>query len=96
MGTRVAPSYANLFIGHFEETYIYSNPPFKEKIHLYKRYIDDLFFLWEGSEEEALNFTVYLNNNSWGISFSPEFGTLEIDFLDLSITHKEKFSPLII
>lgn len=30
----------------------------------------------------------YLNNNSWGISFTPTFSATEIKFSDLLISHK--------
>lgn len=57
MGTRVAPSFANLFMGKFEEIFIYADSnPFKKNIKLYKRYINDLIFLWLGDEKEALEF----------------------------------------
>lgn len=41
MGTRVEPSYANIFIGCVEREYIMSNHPFRSKIVIFKRYIDD-------------------------------------------------------
>ena len=44
MGTRVAPSYAYIFMNDFEERHIYS-------YHLqpvaWYRYIDDIFCLWQ-------------------------------------------------
>lgn len=66
---------------------ITSHNPFVSKIILYKRYIDDLFFLWEGDEKEALNFINHLNQNSWIITFNPNYGTTEVKFLDLLIFH---------
>ena len=44
MGTKCAPSYANLFMGKFEELYIYPQLLYKSPIYL--QYIDDLFFIW--------------------------------------------------
>lgn len=35
MWTRMAPSYANLFMGRFENEYIYTKNPYKEKIMCY-------------------------------------------------------------
>ena len=43
LGTKCAPSYANLFMGKFEELYIYLRLLYKSLIYL--RYIDDLFFI---------------------------------------------------
>lgn len=76
MGTRVAPAYANLFMGCSEETFIYSTNKYSDNIFLY-------------NEREAPEFTNYLNKNTWGISFTPKYNTTEIDFLDLLITHDE-------
>ena len=43
MGTKLAPSFANLFMGHLEDKFVYSYPlqPF-----IWKRFIDDIFFVW--------------------------------------------------
>ena len=54
MGTKCAPSYANLFMGKFEELYIY--PRLLNKSRIYLRYIDDLFFIWTGAEKELKHF----------------------------------------
>lgn len=88
MGTHMAPFYTNLFMGIFESNLITSNNPFTSKIHIYKRYIDDLFLLWEGNEKEAEEFTDYINQNPWGIKFTLNYSEEEIQFLDLNITHK--------
>lgn len=49
MGTRFARSYANLFMGYYESRYIQNPNPWAENIKLYRRYIDDLFFVWDGN-----------------------------------------------
>ncbi|KAM3842824.1 SKA complex subunit 2 [Diretmus argenteus] len=60
MGSTVAPSYANLYVGLFEEKFVY-NPtenPFINKITKWFRYIDDIWCLFEAhnlSELEDLN-----------------------------------------
>lgn len=90
MGTSVAPSSANLFIGCFEKEYIVSNHPFRSKILLFKRYIDDLFFLWRGDDQEAHRFVHFLNTNTWGIKFTPNFCYTEIEFLDVLISHDQQ------
>lgn len=75
-------------MGEFEEVYVYSNNAFKNNILLYKRYIDDLVFLWKGYE--ALKFSQYFNHSKSGIPFIPNISTTEIVLLDLLITHKGK------
>ena len=52
MGTKCAPTYATLFMGKFEETYIL--PRITDFILFYRRFIDDIFFLWKGTETELL------------------------------------------
>lgn len=75
-------------MGCLEENHIQSTHPFSSSIYLYKRYIDDLFFLWTGSEEEAADFTKYLNSNHWGITFTPNFNPVQIEFLAFLITQE--------
>ena len=45
MGTRAAPNYANVYMGNFKNKYIYQNPAMANII-FYKRFIDDIFFLF--------------------------------------------------
>ena len=49
MGTKCAVTYTNIFMDIFEETHIY--PLIKQKMKFYLRYIDDIFFIWTGSEK---------------------------------------------
>lgn len=65
---------------YIKQSFYLQNPYFK-------RYIDDLFFLWEGTASEAAKFTVFFNQNPWGIKFTHNFSDIEIQFLDLSISH---------
>ena len=53
MGTRLAPSYANLFMGQLEEKLL-RNSPYKPKLYL--RYIDDIFLIFTGSQSELDEF----------------------------------------
>ena len=59
MGTKCAPTYANIFMGIFEETHIY--PLIKQRVQLYLRYIDDIFFTWKGPENELQQFISKIN-----------------------------------
>ena len=54
MGTKCAPTYANIFMGEFEEKYIY--PKIKDKSCKYLRYIDDIFMVWKSSQDELNQF----------------------------------------
>ena len=48
MGTKMAPAYANLFMGRLEAQLINQAP---ESIHTWKRFIDDIFIIWTGTTE---------------------------------------------
>ena len=53
MGMICAPSYANIFMDHFEKKYI---DPFLEGLSIiYLRFIDDIFFIWTGNKEQLAN-----------------------------------------
>jgi hypothetical protein len=59
MGTRVAPSLANLFLGRFEEQLL-KNVPCKPR--LWRRFIDDIFMIWTHGEDKLNEFVEYTNN----------------------------------
>ena len=83
MGTKCAPTYANIFMGKFEETHIY--PKIQEKTRIFLRYIDDLFFVWKGTEQELKQFFEEINKVHPSIKFDFNYSKSEIDFLDLKI-----------
>lgn len=64
MGTKFAPSYANLFMSEVEKTMIMESK-WSENIMVYKRSIDDLFFIWKG-EKKGEKISIHLNSNNWG------------------------------
>ncbi|XP_063064237.1 uncharacterized protein LOC134456700 [Engraulis encrasicolus] len=87
MGAAYAPNYAGLYLGLWEERYIYSHTnPFKHRIKYYGRYIDDLCFLFSGPEDELVAFHQYLNSTNPNIRLSLEYSATKINFLDLTIS----------
>ena len=88
MGTKCALSYANLFLGKFEELYIYHRLLNKSRIYL--RYIDDLFFIWTVTEKELKHFFHEINKVHRTIKFDYKFSIKEINFLDLTIYKDNK------
>ena len=48
MGTRSAPNFANVFMGYFENRFVYHSRWFKRFIKSWWRYIDDILMLWKG------------------------------------------------
>ena len=58
MGTRVAPTYANLFMAHFEEKYIYTH---NSKPRKWFRFIDDIWGIFKGNRESFKKFNSDIN-----------------------------------
>jgi hypothetical protein len=82
MGTNCAVSLANIYLGKLLDPYILQN----NHIFFYKRYIDDLFILWNGSLPTLNHFTNQLKLLINGIDFDkPKIHSHNIDFLDLEI-----------
>ena len=82
MGTRVAPSFANIYMADFEETHVYTYPKQPE---LWTRFIDDIHFLWHFGTEELHNFVDYLNSRNDTIRFTLESSELRSHFLDITV-----------
>ena len=58
MGTKLAPSYDNIFTSHFEDqcVYTYQNQP-----TLQKKFIDDIFLLMTCGYDELVTFITHMN-----------------------------------
>ena len=82
MGTKMAPSYANIFMAELEETLLKNYP--KQPL-LWKRYIDDVLCIWPGPQQELTCFIHYLNEAHPTIKFTHESSTHSVDFLDVTI-----------
>ena len=82
MGTKLAPSYANLFMTKFEErcVYIYPLQP-----KLWKRFIDDIFLILPYGMDSFLKFINQSNTVHSTITFTSYISPTEISFLDLII-----------
>ena len=72
----------------FQELHIYAN--ILSKTLLYLRYIDDLFFIWKGTEEELKRFFQEINQVHRTIKFDYTYSNKEINFLDLIIYKNRK------
>ncbi|KAL2095452.1 hypothetical protein ACEWY4_010171 [Coilia grayii] len=85
MGSPFAPNYANLFMGKFEEDFVYNNNEFSQYLKCFFRYIDDCFFVFSGSVDMLHAFHGYLNTRLDSIKFSLEFNIDTIPFLDVQV-----------
>ena len=82
MGTRVAPTYANLFMRSLELEILEKSI---KKPLVWYRYIDDIFFIWEHGEESLSEWIKYLNKYHKSIKFTAECSKSEISFLDTKV-----------
>ena len=82
MGTRMAPSYANLFMGKLEQMFLHT----QEKVPLvWWRYIDDIFAVWTHGEPALQLFVDELNCFHDTIKFTANWSTKEVVFLDTRV-----------
>ena len=82
MGTAMAPSYANLFMGELERKLLMSS---QYQPHAWYRFIDDIFFVWTNTAEALEAFTTHCNNHHPTIKFTKECSVDKVPFLDLEI-----------
>ena len=77
MGTKTAVSFANIFMAHIETT-ILSRTVFKPTV--WKRYIDDIFSLWDVSKPDIEAFIEQANLHHPTIKFTAEISDTETVF----------------
>lgn len=83
MGTRVAPTFANIYMDSFEQQHVYIYRP---KPCLWLRFIDDVLLIWDHGMDELHKFLTYLNDRHPNIKFSREVSHREVSFLDINIS----------
>lgn len=84
MGAKYAPTVANIFMSKWED--IFRHP--KKELKMFKRYINDIFILWEGTEETLKEFLNSINVNKYDITFSGSYNSKLVNFLDLEIFYR--------
>ena len=82
MGTRVAPSFANIFMAYFEEQWVYTYPT---QPLVWLRYIDDIFMIWNNNKDSLDKFLTHLNECHHSIKFTTEVSPEKVNFLDTTI-----------
>ena len=70
MGTRVAPTFACIFMGWLEAAMLAAWTG--SLVHLWRRFIDDIFFIWYGTEDELKEFMQHCNSFHPTIKFTFE------------------------
>ena len=89
MGTKMAPAYANIFMGTLESRILSETNP--SPTH-WKRYIDDIFLVWTDTKESLEQFIKSIDGLHPRINFTPKFSTDEITFLVLCLYKGERFT----
>ena len=79
MGTKLAPSYANIFMGELETKTLES---YDKKPLLWVRFIDDIFCIWTHGEQELIKFHEHLNSFHESIKYTIEHSYEKVVFLD--------------
>ncbi len=88
MGTKMAPSYANIFMGKLEETFL---QPRSHHPGLWRRSIDDILLVWTHPEEELAKMLTDLNSFHSTIKFTWTASNTSVNFLDLTLYKGERF-----
>lgn len=89
MGTKVAPSFANLFMTDLETAFLNTQPM---KPASYWRYIDDIFLAWTGSREALEKFLTDFNAWHSTIHLTNEVSNSSVVFLDLILSKGTRFA----
>ena len=84
MGTPMAPSIANLFMGWLEERILADSPVHIDK-DFWKRFIDDIILLWTGTDEQLKSFENFINSYHPTIKFTIEASLVERPYLDILV-----------
>ena len=88
MGTKLAVAFANIFMAKIE-TQILSKSTYRPFV--FKRFIDDIFCLWDRSREDLQQFIVQCNNHHPTIKFTAEISETETTFLDTNVYKGDRF-----
>ena len=83
MGTKMAPTYANIFMWNFEK-YLLDNCT--DKPFLYLRYVDDIFAIWQHGEHKLEQFHAYVNSIHPNINLTLRLSATNIPYIDVSVS----------
>ena len=83
MCTRMAPSYANIFIDDLERNMLANA---EKTPSIWWRYIDDTFVIWPHDERYLRTFVKYINECHPLIKFMTEWSPRSVMFLDTQVT----------
>ena len=82
MGTKCAPSFADLYMAWFENKFIYTSPL---QPLTWVRFLDDCFCIWTRGQAELDKFLNHLNSCHPTIKFTMEASNTKVNFLDTTV-----------
>ena len=82
IGTKMAPSYAGIFMGKLESDLLERAPT---KPIFWQRFIDDIFFVWTEGEEKLREFMEFMNSFHNTIKFTFSWLSQQVNFLDVNV-----------
>ena len=82
IGTKMAPSYANVFMGELE-TKLFEQASVKPDF--WRRFIDNVFFIWTDGEESLEEFMALMNSFHDTIKFTFSWSESQVNFLDVNV-----------
>ncbi|XP_043922873.1 uncharacterized protein LOC122798192 [Protopterus annectens] len=85
MGTPCANTYANLVMHFWEQQYMFNNA-WAHRIKFYRRFVDDVVIIWEGTFILFQELLVYLESTTDFLRFTAEHSNVSINFLDVTLT----------
>ena len=91
MGSKMSPSFASLFVGLLEHNIILnpSKNPYLPYMVNYKRYLDDLCFIWTSTEDKLIEFHNFMNIQNAHLKFTMAYDASKMNFLDILILHDQ-------
>ena len=87
MGSKMSPTFASLYVGLFEHELIFDlqENPFLQYISHWKRYLDDVFFIWKGPEHVLQEFHSFINSRNEHLKFTMSCDRTKMNFLDIMV-----------
>ena len=82
MGAAFSPTIANIYLSTILQRFVSSQP---KQPYLLKRYIDDIFLIWQHSSEDLREFLTALNQFHPSLKYTWTFSQTSVDYLDITI-----------
>ncbi|XP_064393306.1 uncharacterized protein LOC135340830 [Halichondria panicea] len=82
MGAPFSPTIANIFMSVIIRRFLEKQPA---KPLLIKRYIDDIFIVWQHDENSLISFLSELNVSHQKLSYKYSYSSQQVSFLDMTI-----------